>query len=211
MQQLCTGHQINADGMSLMVEMLAKRDQSICTTYPLVNNGAVYKPSAFMLPSFIGACAVATQPGDFAQYLPHGSVWGDYFRIYIPWGTNDTWGLVVIDVFERHVSYVNPTYAHTGDLATIGPKTGLYDTVSQHKASTCDSLIIFLQLVSAGHWSCSFYPYLVEPVPNVDTGVYVMLALFLLSYDAPPVIFANDMTIYRQKIAHWLIAGSLPV
>lgn len=212
MKQLRVAVPIKKDLMQIVCALFTDRNFRIALAHRDVNSSTTnyeeYKQSLFCSSCILQLGDNPLQ-ADLDKFLSDGLRWNNLHRLYIcippSVDGSDAWRLLILDLVDNVLYYLDPRL----------------DVKQQIPAGTRNAMIEYSALVAPlaralgrdNRIDCVLYPYqLGTHIQNdFDAGVYIIMALYCITYDCPIVLSEADMSKMRDNISYWLLSESLPI
>ena len=124
------------------------------------------------------------------------------------------WGLIYINIDEQVVWYVNPTKRYDNNLNSdavghlfIGIIQRILTPFLRYLFVDIDVTVWKFDLFPTMKADQTIYP---PRCSHNDSGVSVLLIIYLLSEDIPPYFIENDLLPFNKNIILWAKKGRIP-
>lgn len=218
MRQLRMATPLRTEFINLVYDLYSKRDDRISLAHKDVNSEAhnytPYKHSLFCTSAILSVLEgdVVVNTPNFDVFIRDNVTWNNIHRIYIfvppPEGREDGWTLLIVDITNNKLYYIDPTHNIT-DLVPHSMSTAMQQFALQLKPL----LRMIRGNAEVGDLECILYPYQFgSAIQNdFDSGIYVILSAYCVVYDCPLTFVETDMIKMRDTIAYWILSETLPM
>jgi hypothetical protein len=192
---------LTVDGMECILELFRKRDKDYQDAYNSRNREKYRKSYFFNVASSETLLQYNAEIFD-SSILENRDSLDDVNRIYLTVYRNEVWSLVVIDVNDKSIYFVD------GTIIYEMPEISEYMRMLKHQLN-----IFLLKYYVQPRWPVKPYPfrYNVDALSDKEeSGIYLAATLYTIVSYCPVAFTYNDLYTFRRYLSVWVLNKKIP-
>jgi hypothetical protein len=208
---------LTKDLIDVALELFRKHNLRVCNSHHEVNSGQHryerYKPSIFCSPDLFNSLKNDPTSTAIPQYLENVD-WNASQRIYIPillsnqiQATSDEWYLLIVDITEKKIYYVNPRF-------NMRMALDQFNTEKMHEFQIIiNPFLTNFVTTHAGNWNIDVLNHTYYEVlqNNFDAGIYILNIIYFDLQQCPIYFDEQDIPKFRLQYCYWILNVTLPI
>jgi hypothetical protein len=200
-QAFTSSQNLTLDGMECLLELFRKRDKDYQDAYNSRNRERYRK--SFFLNVDLSETILEYNAETFDNSIfENRNSLDDVNRIYLTVNRNEVWSLVVVDINDKSIYFVD------GSIIYEMPEILEYMRILKHQLN-----IFLLKYYAQPRWNVKPYPFRfnVDGLSDkVESGIYLVASLYMIVSYCPIAFTYYDLFTFRRYFSVWVLKKKIP-